>query len=346
MFVMLLMTCSLVAQTRIVADPSMRDLSSSNRRFTRHEKHRQADSRGLRRSKETAETHMLGLYGLGGFSSAVSSSNLLRVPTGGYDARMGFVYEYNKGFFMLQTGVAGALREVRADVNNVVYTNHDLVTTDAQWMLISDSWGMPLASLSYSMTDRRDNLLQLSAQIPIMAGAHIRGFYAMGGFTFTFPLIQNSSTAMNVTSRATYDRYYGIGDNNEWMEMDNHGYREAVPMKRTMNNSGKRLDVLFCVETGYDFLTKNDIHLRLGAYADIGLLNFSPHSDNPAINIPYSTKWDFATFGATPIWFSDVVKNEQIHNFTVGGKLTILFSFKQKEQCILCGSKVKTKHFR
>ena len=335
-----------VAQTRIAADPSMRDLSSSNHRFTRRDKHRQADSRGLIRSKETNEAHLFGVYALGGYSSTLSTTKALGIRPGGYDARAGVVYEYRKGFFMLQTGLAAAWRQVSVDVSDVTYTNTDLARTEPLWTTIVDSWDMPLASLYYQVTDRRDRLRQFSVQIPVLAGYHVRGFYVAGGLTFTMPIMQKASANMNVTTRGSYDRYYGIGDQQQWMEMDNHGYRERVPMQRELNDSKRRLDMLLTLETGYEHRLKNDMLLRMGLYADMGLLNFSPRSDAPALNIPYATKWDFATFGATPVWFSDLTRNAWLGNFTAGLKLSVLFTVRQKERCILCGSTRPNRHYR
>ena len=216
-------TLPVSAQTRITAESSMRDLPSSNRRFTARDNHRLRDSRGLVRSNETREAHTFGFYALGGFSSVMGASSVINIRPGGYDARIGMIYEYRKGFFMVQTGLAVSLREVRNNVGKVRYTNTDLMAENPDWELIVDSWGTTLTSLSYTISDRQDYLMQLSGQVPILAGGHIRNFYAMGGFTFSFPFLQDTRTRMNLTSRGSYDRYYGIGDYAEWMEMDNHG---------------------------------------------------------------------------------------------------------------------------
>ena len=315
----------------------MRDLPSHNRRFTARDNRRVRDSRGLVRSGETREAHTFGFYALGGFASVMGATNTISIQPGGYDARVGMVYEWRKGFFMVQTGIATSLRQVRNDVGLVRYTNTDLMAEDPQWELIVDSWGTTLASLSYTISNRQDYIMQLNGQIPILVGGHVRSFYAMGGFTFTFPFLQETRTSMNLSSRGSYERYYGLGEYNEWQEMDNHGYREQVPINHSNNHTDQRFDVLLSFETGYDWNAYKGLHLRFGAYADMGLLNFSTRSNQGAVIIPYDTKWDFATFQTTPIWFSNAVQNKYLQNFTVGSKLTILFDFPEKEKCVLCG---------
>ncbi len=332
----LLASLPLFSQTRIAGEPSMRGLSS--RHFTSRDVKRQRDSRGLLRSKETGEVHTFGFYGIGAYSNVMGGPSLLKLKPGGYDGRFGMVYEFRQGLLMIQTGVGVSLREIRNNVGDMRFTNRDLVLYDPLWERVIDSWGTPLSTLTYTVTERQDHLMQLHGQIPLLAGMHIYGYYLMGGLTFTFPFVQETKTEMNVTSRGSYDRYYGMGDDTEWMEMDNHGYREQVPLKSRNDETDKRFDVLLTLETGYDWTTyKNGTHLRIGAYADLGLFNFSTQSGDPAIYVPYVSKWDFATFVAKPIWFSNSMGNYYLHNFSAGLKFTILFTFPGREKCVMCG---------
>lgn len=332
----LLAVSSLPAQTRIAGEPSMRGLSS--RRFTYREVRRQRDTRGLLHSRETGDVHTFGFYGIGAYSSIMGGPEHLKVAPGGYDGRFGMLYEYRQGLLMIQTGIGVSLREIRNNSGDTRFTNSDLVLYDPMWERVIDSWGTPLSSLSYQVTSRQDYLMQLQGQVPLLAGMHIYGFYLMGGLTFTFPFLQEMKTEMNVTSRGSYDRYYGMGDDTEWMEMDNHGYREQVPLKTRNDATAKRFDLLLTLETGYDWATyPNNTHLRIGAYADLGLFNFSTGSGDPAIYIPYVSKWDFATFTAKPIWFSNAMGNHYLHNFSAGLKFTLLFTFPGREKCVMCG---------
>ena len=303
----LLTAMPLWAQTRINGEPSMRGLSS--RHFTSRDIKRQRDSRGLFHSKETGEQHTFGFYGIGAYSNIFGGPDILKAKPGGYDGRFGMVYEYRQGLLMIQTGIGVSFREIRNNVGDMRFT-----------------------------------LMQLHGQIPLLAGMHMYGFYIMGGLTFTFPFLQETTAEMNVTSRGSYDRYYGM--EGEWMEMDNHGYRELVPIKKRNDHTDKRFDVLFTLETGYDWTGRNGTHLRVGAYADLGLFNFSTRSAEPSIYFPYVSKWDFATFQTKPVWFSDAIGNYYLHNFSAGLKFTILFTFPGREKCVMCGLRDRNRKYR
>lgn len=340
----LLAVAPLLSQTRIAGEPKMRGLST--RRFTTRDIKRQRDSRGLFHSRETGEQHVFGFYGIGAYSSLFGGPELLSGKPGGYDGRLGMVYEYRLGMLMIQTGIGVSMREIRNNVGDMRFKNSDLVLYDPLWERVIDSWGTPLSSLTYTVTSRQDYLMQLHGQLPLLVGMHTYGYYIMGGMTFTFPFIQQTQTEMNVTSRGSYDRYYGMGEGAEWMEMDNHGYREQVPLKSRNDMTDKRFDVLLTLETGYDWTSRIGTHLRVGAYADLGLFNFSTQSGDPAINFPYNTKWDFATFQAKPIWFTRYMGNYYLHNFSAGIKFTILFTFPGKEKCVMCGLRDRNRRYR
>lgn len=343
-FLCLLAALGLSAQTRIAGEPKMRGLSS--RHFTSRDIKRQRDSRGLFHSKETGEQHTFGFYAVGAYSNIFGGPDILKAKPGGYDGRFGMVYEYRQGLLMIQTGIGVSFREIRNNVGNMRFTNTDLVRFDPLWERVIDSWGTPLSSLTYTVSSRQDYLMQLHGQIPLLAGMHTYGYYIMGGLTFTFPFLQETKTEMNVTSRGSYDRYYGMGDDTEWMEMDNHGYREQVPLKNRNDATDKRFDVLLTLETGYDWTGRNGTHLRVGGYADFGLFNFSTQSAEPSIYFPYVSKWDFATFRTRQIWFSDAMGNYYLHNFSAGVKFTILFTFPGREKCVMCGLRDRNRRYR
>ena len=145
-----------------------------------------------------------------------------------------------------------------------------------------------------------------------------------------------ASAEMTITSRGSYDRYLGLGENGYWGEMDNHGYRKDVPFSRKMDNMPAKFDLLLSLEGGYDFTFSSQWHLRVGAYARCGLFNMAVRGGDKSVFIPYNTKWDFETFTATPVWFSDVAEGKQLHNFSVGLQLTLLYTFPQPDKCILC----------
>ena len=337
LFLLVVALIPAVAQTRIAADKSMRELGHSDSRFTTSERKHNTDLRGLRRSAYTGNYHSIGMFAYGGWSSILSSSDIVTSKPGGWSLRLGGLYEFRHNYFVLQAGLGVMYRDIRTKVNDYRYANTEMaVTWDERWASVADTWGMPVALLTYDMAGREDRLKQLHVQFSVLAGVMWNGWYALAGLTPSLPVIQRASTAFEITSHGSYDRYLGLGEEGYWGEMDNHGYRKDVPLKRDIDNLSMKFDLMVSLEGGYDFAFKNNMHLRVGAYARCGVLNMAIRNGDKSVYIPYSSKWDFETFTATPIWFSDVAENEQLHNFSAGLKLTLLYTFPQPDKCILC----------
>ncbi len=326
-----------MSQTRIAAEGRMRYLDRGNSSFTSRDRKRYTDLRGLRKSEYTGSHHSLGAYVYGGYASLISNSSLITPKPGGCNLRIGGLYEYRHGYFTVQTGVGLMYRTIKTNINDYRYSNLDMAQSwDERWSTVADSWGMRLSMLTYDVQGRTDQMQQLYAQVPILFGMNYYGLYFLAGLTPSVPIWQKASTSMSITSRGTYSRYYGIGDGQYWEEMDNHGYRKDVPFSRSAEKIPFHLEFLFSLEVGYDFLVKDNTHLRLAGFVDCALNNLSNGSSSRSLYIPYETKWDFETFHAQPIWYSDVAKNKQIHSWSAGLKLTILYTFPQQEKCILC----------
>jgi len=327
----------LVAQTRVSAPKEAYGLPLKDNKFTTYDRHRETDSRGLRKSQFNGEHHAVGAFAYGGYSTSFASTSQIPFTPGGYDLRLGGVYEYSYGYFALQTGLGLAYRSIQVNLEDYSYTNMDLAKMgNKRWETVIDSWGMPIHTLTYQVHGRKDYLQRLAIQVPILVGVHVNGFYALGGFNFSLPIWGKSSTDMEITSKAKYARYYG-----EWEEMDTHGYRKSVPMGRGSNSVKSLFDVQVCGEIGYDWAISKEMHFRVAAYASYGLLNEARKASGKSLDIPYDSKWDFGTFGFQPIWYSDEAKGAQIHDFSAGVKITILYMFRQPDKCVLCGLRRK-----
>ena len=325
------------AQTRLTADKRMGNLGRSNSHFTLSENKRYIDLMGLRQSDYTGDHHSLGAYVYGGYASVASAAKEIQISPGGYKLQAGGLYEFRHGYFTLQTGAGFMYRNIKSDIGSYCYTNTSMAATwDPRWDVVADSWGMAISELRYDITSRRDELQQVYVQVPILMGINFYGIYALAGITPSLPLYQRASTSMNVSSRGSYSRYLGLGDGNYWEEMDNHGYRKDVPLSRSTLNLPSRLDLIFSLEAGYDFKIKDYTHLRLAAYADMSINRISGNTDKRSLYIPYESKWDFETFEATPVWYSDVANGKFTHHFSAGLKLTILYTFPKTDKCILC----------
>lgn len=338
-YILLMVLLPATAQTRITADGSMKELGR-NSHFTLRERKRFTDLKGLRKSEYTGHHHSLGAYVYGGYASVISNSSVITTKPGGYNLRIGGIYEYRYGYFTVQTGLGIMYRTLTTHLNDYRYTNHQMAADwDERWNTIADTWGMSIDLLTYDINGRTDHLQQLYAQVPILLGMNYYGMYFLAGLTPSVPLWQKATTRMTITSRGSYDRYYGLGNEGYWEEMDNHGYRKDVPFSRSLKHIPFRLELLLSLEAGYDFHIGKQSHLRLAAFADCALNNLSGKTDNRSLYIPFETKWDFETFEANPVWYSDVANGKQVHAWSAGIKLTLLYTFKQPDKCILCSQK-------
>ena len=328
----------LSAQTRIAAPPEARGLPAKDRKFTTHDRQRETDTKGLRHSEFMGEHHAVGGYVYGGYSTSLASTDAVAHQPGGGDFRIGGAYEYRHGYFILQTGLGISYRTIRINSADYQYTNADLSRLgDGRWNTVIDTWEMPLKSLTYIVEGRVDRLHRLAVQLPVLAGVNFNGLYLLAGFNFSFPVWQKASAKMDITSRGSYARYYGFEDEHYWQEMDNHGYRKQVPMEYQFKSLKSLIDIQLCGEVGYDWSFQKDIHFRVAGFVSYGLLNEARNASGKSLDIPYESKWDFGTFGATPIWYSDRARGKQVHDLSVGIKVTVLFMFRQPDKCVLCG---------
>ena len=150
---------------------------------------------------------------------------------------------------------------------------------------------------------------------------------------------------MVVSSTAKYDDYIGPIE-----EMDNHGIRKEVPLTPDQQKGEAlklKIDVLGVIEAGYEmaFSNKgkpgyhrsnmNDQRLRIGAFAEMGILNITPKTKKALYDVPASSAYDFQTFT-----YNHVLSTGQIgstHNFFAGIRITyFFFGVQSKEKCLLC----------
>ena len=109
-----------------------------------------------------------------------------------------------------------------------------------------------------------------------------------------------------------------------------------------------KVDVLGVIEGGYElaFSNKgkpgyhrsnmNDQRVRIGAFAEIGILNIMPNTKNALYLVPDATGYDFQTFQYNHIFSTGKVSSA--HHFFAGIRLTyFFFGVQSKEKCLLCG---------
>jgi len=296
---------------------------------------------GLHASQYTGSHHLIGFSAEGGWSAFTTNMPQVKMTPGGLTAGLRFVYEYQYSGILIQTGLGVQFQKVTnliADTS--IYHEHMHDT----WSGIQDAE----FTLKHRFTDRRDQAQQAYIQFPLYAGHYIvgpAGFgYFLAGIHFNYAFWGKTKQTLTGTTTGLYERYIGV-----WEEMDNHGFRKDVPIERTGDKLKLKLDVMAHGEIGYEYATfqnphsyriqpaeRFDCRIRFAAFADFGILNICPSTNNTFYDIPEQTIYDFPTYQMEHVFSTTDAKRFWLRNLNVGVRITVLFGFQGKERCILC----------
>ncbi|MBR6017812.1 MAG: hypothetical protein IK073_04265 [Paludibacteraceae bacterium] len=322
---LLLTAVGAVAQTRLYGD-------GGNYYKKQKSKTNQA---GLYTDQYDGVHHLVGLQVDAAFSTFLQQTNLMSTRPGGYGLGLTLQYAYLNGPFFLQTGIGIRWQDVR---NNVADQQFQRDAVDATGTL---------NHLTYTFHDRTDQTRNVYAEVPFYIGGYIHGFYVMVGPKLSLPVWGDTRLSLLTTSTARYDGYIGpVG------EMDNHGLRKDVPLTPEQQQGEAlqlKLDVLGVVELGYELAFSNkgrpgyhrsnmrDQRLRIGAFAEIGMLNIAPKQSKVLYQVPEYAPYDFQEFTYNHVLTSGQVGS--VHNLYAGLRLTyFFFGHQSKEKCLLCGA--------
>lgn len=321
---LLLTVLSVAAQTRIQDE---RGREYKKPKF-------KTNSAGLYTDQYDGVHHLVGLQVDGAYSTFLQSSDVMSSAPGGYALGASLQYAYLNGPFFIQTGVGVRWQDVKNKVANQQEQRDMLDATST------------LSHMTYSFEQRMDETRELYAQIPIYVGGYFHGGYIMGGLKASMPVYGDTRLNMLVSSTAKYDGVIGPIE-----EMDNHGIRKEVPLTPDQQKGGAlklRFDVLGVIEGGYElaFSNKgkpgyhrskmNDQRVRIGAFAEFGILNITPKTQNELFVVPGTSPYDFQTFEYNHALSTGQVSSA--HNFFAGIRITYFFyGVLSKEKCLLCG---------
>jgi len=297
---------------------------------------------GLHAGLYTGSHHLIGLSAEGSWSSLVSSMPAAKVAPGGGSGGLHLLYEYQYSGFIIQTGLGINYQRVTNGVRDTsIYHEHMLDT----WSNIN-----PVEfTLRHQFEQRYDVSEQAYGQLPLYFGHYILSplgiGYGLVGIQANYVVWSNKTHMSAVGSTSgLYEKYIGV-----WEEMDNHGFRKEVPIERTGDPLKLKLDILAHIEMGYEFSTfrsaanyktrpgdRLDCRIRIGAFADFGILNICPNTGNTLYDMPSSTLYDFPTYQMSHIFSTADARDFWVRNLYTGLRLTVLFGFQEKEHCILC----------
>ena len=296
------------------------------------------DRHGLRTGVHSQVHHLFGGYLDGSYSAFHNNMPNVYLTPGGYGVGGGLCYEMQIRYFKAQIGVGVRYQNVSNYVRDTIFYDSNVVDARVYPYL-----------LKYEFRNRKDSAWCIHAQIPLLFGSGITGFYFLTGFKFnyTFSYGESFVKARGETS-ATYPQYLG-----HFVEMDNHGLRKNVPIERKGDALKLKMDILYSFEIGGEFgrvldyrskyspANKNtkqyETRIRLAAFIDYSIFNIMPKQDNKIIYIPASYKWDFPEYQLYHVFSTTDAQQYWLRNLYAGIKFTILIGTYSSYDCILCG---------
>ena len=141
--------------------------------------------------------HQLGAAAYGGYSSMVSSADMVS-PGRGFHTTAGFVYELQYGHLLFQTGASFQWRSAGMNV-----ADSSFLANNGEWMTgLGDMPGNEPSKfqLEIQTTERMDYERVGELQIPLLVGGIYGHFYFLGGFKVDFPLFGVTRTHAHFTT--------------------------------------------------------------------------------------------------------------------------------------------------
>lgn len=337
-----LLNASLWAQRRYSATENQEYAISKQKGFSRKDVEDKTDVLfGLHASQYSGSHHLIGFSLEGSWSSFVNTMPRAKMLPGGVGAGLHLLYEYQYSGFILQTGLGVTYQRVYNNIaDTTIYHAH-----------MQDTWSgvNPVDfTLKHAFYDRRDMAQHLYGQIPLYVGHYIFGSYGigyfLGGIQVGYALWGNTIQTLTGTTTGKYEKYIGI-----WEEMDNHGFRKDVPIEYKGGALALKIDLQAHLEVGYEYNTRQtakdyrvrpsdrmDGRIRFAAFADFGMLDICPNTNNAFYETPVETIYDFSTYQMNHVFSTKDAKDYWMRNLFVGVRITFLFGFQPAEHCILC----------
>ncbi|MBQ9340411.1 MAG: hypothetical protein IJS13_08790 [Paludibacteraceae bacterium] len=288
--------------------------------------------------------HQLGASAYGGYSSMVSSADMVS-PGRGFHTTAGFAYELQYGHLLFQTGVSFQWRSAGMNVaDSAFYANNGELFNG-----LGDMPGTEPTQfrLQIRTTERTDYERVGEMQIPMLVGGIYGHFYFLGGFKLDFPLFGVTRTHAHFTTEGHVPTLV-----KPVTSMAFHGFVNDYPASiRGPRLNTLPVDLLASFEIGYNFSRTDDMvregertvremRMRIAAYADYSIIPQHQNTSLEAIHIPAGFLYDVERYEPAHVLATDAAVNTYLANFNVGVKFTILFGNKQRFKCHNCDAGV------
>ena len=297
--------------------------------------------------------HQIGAVAYGGYSSMVSSSEMVLSPGRGYHTTLGFDYELQFGHMIFSTGLAFQWRAagVAVDSSTVIYPGETgRYLTDDGSVLGGDPRPFKMSIYTAQRTDY-DKVGEV--QIPLLVGGLYGHCYFLGGLKVNIPLFGITRTNAHFTTRGIYEAYPEPVSSAPY-----HGFVTDY----STSVKGPRmhmlpLDIMASFEVGYNFSrtedmvkegerTVREMRMRLAAYADYSVIPLHQNSSLVPFTVDEQWPYDVDRYSPAHVLATDDAIDTYLANFNVGIKFTVLFGNKQRFRCLNCEAAVESANSR
>ncbi len=242
----------------------------------------------------------------------MDNSDITQMGTGALGG-VGAVYQYQYNRFLLQTGIT-------------ISESYTQTAVDSQHIAIPmrDTEGIDFIYRG-EVYNRRDQMLITELSIPLMLGARLRRFYALGGVRFLYPLVGLSSSKALMTTKGDYgNRYYEMLKN-----MPQHGYFTALSIGNDKEKISFPMNLNVGAEFGYSKFIGNKMQdkkpfvLHVGAFVEYGVLNGLKDGSNLLTEVDCS---QYMQVTMNHIYSTLSRQTYFMHHLSAGIRITFLWS--------------------
>lgn len=282
--------------------------------------------------------HGFVIWANGGISNYIGSTPGAKMGIGGGGA-LGLGYEWRGSAFLLQTGLAGK------------YAYSGLRIDDATYLLPNQLDPQAVDGLfdyQYIQKNRKDSYTTITAQIPLLVGAHINHFYFLAGAKVNLNVINNFKAEATYSAVGIYKEFIDPLAN-----MPNHGFFTDYALK-TEDKTTMKVNVAGSVEIGGEMTLSGsgrsdaENYFRIALFADMNILDDRIKSSQPMLSYPqqYAANADMTAGLKMVDYLSSSAATSPVRNLFAGIKLTFVLSSGVKYGCVMCQSGFPTRRDR
>ena len=264
----------------------------------------------------------LGVTG-GAFASWHADNSQVTSAKLGGGGELTFSYHAQRDNLLFMVGVSAAFASNRVAVDDI----DDVISIPA-----TDSRGIDYLMVA-DMKDREGRNRMTDLKLPVLLGGEWASWYFLAGPVFVANLKTSTYDVASIRTKGRYDRYY-----EDLVNMPQHGFHDFEKTE-TKGSLRFRYDVRLAVETGYTFQlqrtrfathTYTDSALRLGLFAEIGVLNINPNRHNPLVGGRVVDNNGTTHITLSPVYGSDLTADNWVRSMSVGVRLTYLIRIKAR----------------